>query len=172
MIRQLACALVLLSSTSAFGQITSITTAPTAAPTPLVPYGVPISLADAKKVIQAAEVEAQKQGWPVAIAVVDPSGFLIAFSRLDNTQLASIEVAIEKARTSSLFRRTTKELEDRLIPGGANVKLLRLPAMPIEGGVPIIVDGKLVGSIGVSGVQSNQDAQVANAGMQVMLSPK
>jgi glc operon protein GlcG len=138
---------------------------------PPTPYGMPISLSDARRALAAAEAEALKEGWPVAIAVVDPSGFLVAFARLDNTQLGSVEVAIEKARTSALYRRATKELEDRLVQGGANLKVLRLPGLPIEGGLPIIVDGKIVGAIGVSGVQSTQDAQVATAGMKAMTPP-
>ncbi len=137
---------------------------------PPTPYGTPIGLTDARRVLAAAEAEAMKEGWPVAIAVVDPSGFLVAFVRLDNTQLGSVEVAIEKARTSALYRRTTKELEDRLLQGGANLKVLRLPGLPIEGGSPIIVDGKIVGAIGVSGVQSTQDAQVAASGIKALSS--
>ncbi len=137
----------------------------------VIPYGTPIGLSEARRVLAAAEAEAVREHWPVAIAVVDPSGFLVAFARLDNTQLGSIEVAIEKARTSALYRRATKEFEDRLIQGGANLKVLRLPGLPIEGGVPIVVDGKIVGAIGVSGVQSTQDAQVATAGIKALSLP-
>lgn len=131
-----------------------------------VPYGESISLADAKKAIAAAEEEALKNKWPVAIAVVDPAGFLIAFSRLENTQLGSVEVALQKAKTSALFRRPTKVFEDMLAAGGAGTKILSLPgAIPIEGGLPIIVDGKIVGAIGVSGVKSTEDAVIATAGL-------
>ncbi len=157
------------------GHCQNTTTPPTTIPQqpvvtqPPTPYGTPIGLSDARRALAAAEVEALKEGWPVAIAIVDPSGFLVAFARLDNTQLGSVEVAIEKARTSALYRRATKELEDRLVQGGANLKVLRLPGLPIEGGIPIIVDGKIVGAIGVSGVQSTQDAQVAAAGMKSLL---
>jgi len=137
-----------------------------------IPYGEPISLETAKKVIAAAEVEANKNKWPVAIAVVDSSGYLVAFQRLENTQLGSIEVSIKKAKTSALFRRPTKVFEDMLTTGGANNKVLALPeALPIEGGLPIIVDGKIVGAIGVSGVKSTEDAQIATAGLEV-LKPK
>jgi glc operon protein GlcG len=132
-----------------------------------IPYGTPISLADAKKVIAAAEAEANKNKWPVAIAVVDPSGFLVAFSRLDNTQLGSIEVALQKSKTSALFRRPTRVFEEALAKGGENVRLLKLPgALPIEGGLPIIVDGKVIGAIGVSGVKSTEDGVVAAAGVE------
>ena len=140
------------------------------APQPPIPYGMPLTLSDAKRVLAAAEAEATKEAWPVAIAIVDPSGFLVAFSRLDNTQLGSVEIAIEKSRTSALYRRATKELEDRLVQGGANLKVLRLPGLPIEGGIPIVVNGKIIGAIGVSGVQSTQDAQVAAAGAKALSS--
>lgn len=138
------------------------------APAPL-PYGEPINLEQAKKIIAAAEVEAKKNSWPVAIAVVDGSGFLVAFQRLDNTQLGSVEVALEKAKTSALFRRPTKALEDTLAMGGGNLKVLKLPgALPIEGGLPIIHNGKIIGAIGVSGVKSTEDAQVATAGLEAI----
>jgi glc operon protein GlcG len=133
-----------------------------------VPYGAPIKLETAHKLVVAAETEAVKQKWPVAIAVVDCAGFLVAFHRLDNTQLGSVEVAIEKARSAALYKRPTKVFEDRLAQGGADLKLLRLPALPLEGGIPIIEDGKIIGAIGVSGVQSNQDAQVATAGLKAL----
>jgi len=137
-----------------------------------IPYGEAISLENAKKVIAAAEVEAKKNSWPVAIAVVDCSGFLVAFQRLDNTQLGSVEVSLEKAKTSALFRRPTKVFEDMLVTGGANLKVLKLPgALPIEGGLPIVHDGKIIGAIGVSGVKSTEDAQVAAAGLEA-LKPK
>ncbi len=130
------------------------------------PYGSPITLEQARKVVAAAEAEAIKQKWPVAIAVVDGSGYLVAFARLDNTQLGSIEVAEQKAKTAALFRRSTKAFEDGLVMGGVNLRVLKLPnALPIEGGVPIIVDGKVVGAIGVSGVKASEDGQVAQAGL-------
>ncbi len=132
-----------------------------------IPYGEPISLENAKKVLAAAEVEAKKNNWPVAIAVVDSSGYLVAFQRLDNTQLGSVEVALKKAKTSALFRRPTKAFEDVLAMGGANVKVVTLPeALPIEGGLPIVHNGKIIGAIGVSGVKSTEDAQVAAAGLE------
>ena len=134
-----------------------------------IPYGEPISLEQAKKVIAAAEVEAKKNNWPVAIAVVDGSGFLVAFQRLDNTQLGSVEVALEKAKTSALFRRPTKVFEEMLVTGGAGLKVLKLPgALPIEGGLPIVKDGKIIGAIGVSGVKSTEDGQIAAAGLEAI----
>jgi len=133
-----------------------------------IPYGVPINLDTALKVIAAAEAEAKKQNWPVAITVVDGAGFLVAFHRLDNTQLGSVEISLEKAKTSALFRRATRTYEDTLALGGANIKVLRSPALPIEGGLPLIRDGKIIGAIGVSGVKSTEDAQVARAGLAAL----
>ena len=134
-----------------------------------IPYGEPISLEQARAVIAAAEVEAQANNWPVAIAIVDGGGHLVAFARLENTQLGSIEVALQKAKTSALFRRPTKAFEDALGMGGANLKILDLPqALPIEGGLPIVHDGKIIGAIGVSGVKSTEDAQIAEAGLKAL----
>jgi uncharacterized protein GlcG (DUF336 family) len=123
-------------------------------------------------VIAAAEAEATKNNWPVAIAVVDGAGFLVAFVRRDNTQLGSVEVALQKAKTSALFRRATKVFEENLAKGGANLKALKLPgALPVEGGLPIVVGGKIIGGIGVSGVMSTQDAQIATAGLEALKTP-
>lgn len=134
-----------------------------------IPYGAPITLAQARKVMAAAETEATKQSWPVAIAIVDAGGHLVLFQRLENTQLGSIEVAQQKAKTSALFRRPTKAFEEALEKGGANLKALKLPqALPIEGGLPIIAEGKIIGAIGVSGVKSTEDAQVATAGLAAL----
>jgi uncharacterized protein GlcG (DUF336 family) len=117
----------------------------------------------AKKAIAAAE--AKKNNWPVAIAIVDTGGHLVAFSRIDNTQIGSIEIAIGKARTANSLKRATKGLQDAIAQGGGNLRLLGVrDIMPLEGGVPIIVDGKIIGAIGASGVMSNQDAEVAMAG--------
>jgi glc operon protein GlcG len=132
------------------------------------PYGTAISLDQARKIMVAAEAEAKKQQWPVAIAVVDSAGFLVLFQRLDNTQLGSVEVAQQKAKTAVMYRRPTKAFEDRLAQGGADLKLLKLPGLPLEGGIPIVHEGKIIGGIGVSGVQSNQDAQVALAGLTAL----
>lgn len=128
-------------------------------------YGLAISLDAAKKAMAAAEAEAKKNNWPVAIAIVDSASKLVMFSRLDNTQLGSVDIAIGKAVTANNLRRPTKALQDGIGQGGANLRLLAVPGlMPLEGGVPIIVDGKIIGAIGVSGVTSQQDAEVAMAG--------
>lgn len=140
--------------------------APAPAAPPTTPYGAPIGLDDAKKAATAAAAEVAKVGSPPdAIAIVDHGGFLIYFERMDNTQLGSVEVAIDKARSAALFRRPSKVFEDALAGGGANMRILALHgALPIEGGVPIISGGKLVGAIGASGGTAQQDGQVAKAG--------
>jgi len=130
------------------------------------PYGEPISLEMARQVIAAAEVEAKKNNWPVAIAVVDGGGHLVAFARLDNTQFGSVEVSLGKAKTSALFRRPSKVFEDMLASGGTGIRVLSLPGvLPLEGGTPILHDGKIIGAIGVSGVKSTEDGQIAAAGV-------
>ena len=134
------------------------------APAPPPPYGAPIGLADAKKVADAAVAEVAKVGSaPDAIAIVDHGGFLIYFERMDNTQLGSVEIAIEKARTAALFRRPSKAFEDALSGGRMAILGLR-GALPLEGGVPLISGGKLVGAVGASGGTGQQDGQVAQAG--------
>src|SRR3954451_584698 len=135
------------------------------AQTPPAPYGLSIGYDAAKKAVAAAEAEAKKNNWAVAIAVVDTGGKLVAFSKLDNTQNASIDIAIGKAVTANNFKRPTKALQDGIAQGGVNLRILGQPGVtPLEGGVPIVVDGKIVGGIGVSGVMSNQDAECAIAG--------
>lgn len=129
------------------------------------PYGTPITLDKAAKVMKTATEEANKNEWPVAIAIYDSTGHLVMFHRLDNTQIGSVEIAMEKAKAAVIYRRSTKVWEDLIAEGGANLKLLKLPGVPFEGGLPIIVDGKLVGGIGVSGVTSAQDGQIAAAGV-------
>jgi len=142
-------------------------TQPAAAPTPppVTPYGLGITFDGAKKALAAAEAEAKKNNWPVAIAIVDSSGKLAAFSKMDNTQHGSVDIALGKAVTANNLRRPTKALQDGIAQGGVNLRILGQPGItPLEGGVPIIVDGKVIGAIGVSGVMSNQDAEVAMAG--------
>ena len=132
-------------------------------------YGSPISLAQAKQAIAAAEAEAQKNNWPVAIAVVDSGGHLVAMQRLDNTQLGSIPYAEQKARTSVFYRRPSKAFEDAVASGGIGLRVLGLTgATPYDGALPIFVDGKIVGAIGVSGVLPAQDGQIAAAGAAVL----
>jgi uncharacterized protein GlcG (DUF336 family) len=139
------------------------------AQTPTTPYGAPISLEQAKKVVAAAEAEARKNNWNVVIAVLDSGGHLVLLQRLDNTQFASVEVAQQKAYSAVAFRRPTKVFQDGVAAGGEGLRLLKLAgATPVEGGLPLIADGKLVGSIGVSGVTSQQDNQIAKAGTDAL----
>ncbi|AMN43594.1 GlcG/HbpS family heme-binding protein [Rhodoplanes sp. Z2-YC6860] len=131
---------------------------------PTTPYGVPISLAAAKQAMAAAEAEATKNGWAVAIAIVDSGANLVMTHRLDNAQLSSVRIAEAKARTAAEFRRPTKVFEDAIAGGGIGLRVLTFGASVAEGGVPIVSGGTVVGAIGVSGVQSHQDAQIAQAG--------
>jgi glc operon protein GlcG len=129
------------------------------------PYGLSISVEDAKKAAALSLAEARKNSWSVAVAVVDPSGNLVYYEKMDNTQLGSANVSIDKARSAALFKRPTKALQDALAAGGDGLRILRLQgATPIEGGIPLVSDGKIVGAIGVSGATSAQDAQCAKAG--------
>jgi uncharacterized protein GlcG (DUF336 family) len=122
-----------------------------------------LTLADARQIAAAAEAEAHKNGWSVVIAIVDEGGHLVLLQRLDGTQAASSEIATHKARAAALFRRPTKALEDVVASG--RVAMLSLPALTaVEGGLPLLYHGEIVGAIGVSGVQSFQDGIVAKAG--------
>jgi len=129
------------------------------------PYGLPISLENARKAAAPALAEAAKNNWNVAVAIVDPAGNLVYYEKMDNTQLGSANIAIDKARSAALFKRPTKAFQDALAAGGDSVRILRLQGVvPVEGGIPLVVDGKIVGAIGVSGATSAQDAQCAKAG--------
>jgi glc operon protein GlcG len=129
------------------------------------PYGAPISLENAKKAAAPALAEAEKNHWNMAVAIVDPSGNLVYYEKMDNTQLGSANVAIDKARSAALYKRPTKALQDALAAGGDGLRILRIQgAVPVEGGIPLVMDGKIVGAIGVSGASSAQDAQCAKAG--------
>jgi uncharacterized protein GlcG (DUF336 family) len=131
---------------------------------PSMPYGAPISIDTAKKAMAAAEAEATNNNWGVAIAIVDSGGNLVMLHRLENAQLSATRIAEAKARTAVEFRRPTKVLEDAVAGGGIGLRVLTFGASVAEGGVPIVADGRIVGGIGVSGVASQQDAQVAQAG--------
>jgi glc operon protein GlcG len=129
------------------------------------PYGVPIGLDDARKATAPAVAEARKNNWLMAVAVVDPAGNLVYFEKMDGTQTASVAVAIAKARSAALFKRSTKTFQDTLAAGGEGLRVLKLEnAVPVEGGLPLIVDGNIVGAIGLSGGTSAQDGQCAQAG--------
>jgi glc operon protein GlcG len=134
------------------------------------PYGMAISLENAKKAAAAAVAEARKNNWNMAVAVVDTGGNLVYYEKMDNTQLGSANVAIGKARTAALFKRPSKAFQDRLTTaGGAGMPILGLEGtVPIEGGIPLVVDGQIVGAIGVSGDSSEHDGQCAKAGVDTL----
>lgn len=130
------------------------------------PYGPPIPLETAKKVMAAAEAEAQKLNLQVAITILDAGGQLVMMHKLDNTQYASIEVSEGKARTALNFKRPSKDIQDAVTGGGAGLRLVGIKdVVAIEGGLPIVADGKVIGAIGVSGGLSGQDTQIASAGV-------
>jgi len=133
------------------------------------PYGLPISLAEAKKPAAAALAEAARNKWAMTVVIVDPGGHLVYFERMDNAPLSSAMVAVDKARSAALYKRPTKVFQDTLAAGGAGVRVLHLrEAIAIEGGVPLLADGKIVGAIGVSGDASEHDNQCAMAGAAVL----
>ena len=137
-----------------------------AAPPPPPAYGPPISLEMAKKAMAAAEAEAVKNNWDMVITILDSGGNLVMTHKMDNAPLGSIAISRGKARTAVEFKRPSKAVEDGIAAGGAGLRLLsvRSSGVFVEGGVPIVVDGKIVGSIGTSGGTSGQDAQVSQAG--------
>jgi uncharacterized protein GlcG (DUF336 family) len=133
------------------------------------PYGAAVSLENAKKAVAPALAEAEKNHWNMAVAIVDTGGNLVYYEKMDNTQLGSANVAIEKARTAALFKRPTKALQDALAAGGEGLRVLSLKGVTaVEGGIPLVMDGKIVGAIGVSGGASAQDGQCAKAGADVL----
>ena len=144
-------------------------TAGAQAPAPPPPYGPGITLDQAKKAMAGAEAEAKKNSWPVVITILDSGGNLVMSQRLDGAQFGSVEVARDKAYSAVAFRRPTKAFEDGLSQGGANLRLLNLRgASMLDGGWPIVIDGKIVGGIGVSGVTGAQDAQIGKAGVDTL----
>ena len=131
------------------------------------PYGTAINIETAKKAAAASIAEAKKNNWNVAVAVVDNHGMLIYYEMLDDTQTSAAVIAIEKARTAAMYRRPSKEFEENI--AGGRVAVLGLPGVtPIDGGLPIVIGGKMIGAIGASGVNSSQDAQVARAGVEAV----
>jgi uncharacterized protein GlcG (DUF336 family) len=160
----------LVVGASLVAALTSASAQQPAAPPPPPPgYGPAITLEQAKKVMAGAEAEANKNKWNVCIAVLDSGGNLVMMHRMDGAQWGSLEVAREKAYSAVAFRRPTKVFSDLVEKGGGNLRLLRLSgASMLEGGIPIVHDGKIVGAVGVSGVTAQQDAQIAQAGIDAM----
>lgn len=163
--------LLLVVAVLAVAAPASAQTPPTPAPAaaaPAPPYGAPIGLETAQTLIDRATAAASPRGFRMAFAIVEPSGALVAFGRMDDTQYGSIAVAQAKARSAALYRTATSVSEERLT--GGRTALLALEGMvPVAGGVPIIIDGRVVGAIGVSGASSAQDDEIARAAIAAAL---
>src|SRR5271170_206057 len=143
--------------------------APAAASASMLPYGAPITLDQAKRVMAAAELEAAKNSWQVAITILDSGGNMVMFHKFDNAQLSASTTSEGKARTSIEFKLPSKALDDAIAAGGAGMRLLALKDItPLQGGILIQINGAIVGAIGVSGALSAQDEQVAKAGADVL----
>ena len=125
-----------------------------------------LTLEDCRKVSAAAQAEAIKNKWIVCVAILDDGGHLLHLERMDGATPANAEIAVEKARTAALTRRTSKAWEDRIAAG--RLSMLKMPVLPVQGGVPILVEGVCVGAVGVSGVQSHEDEQIAEAGIKTI----
>ncbi len=127
-----------------------------------------LTLEDCKKISAGAEAEAKKNNWEVAIVILDDGGHVLHALRSDGATPANVTIATEKARTAALTRRPSKMWEERV--AGGRVSMLKMPGvLPVEGGLPIMVEGTCVGGIGVSGVQSHEDAQIGQAGIDFLL---
>ena len=132
-------------------------------------YGAPINAENAKKAAAAALAEAKKNNWTMAVSITDGNGTLVFFEKMDGTQTGSVDVSIGKARTAALFKRPSKAFQDALAAGGDGLRILGLQgAVPIDGGLPLLMDGKIVGAIGLSGGTSAQDGMAAKAGAEVL----
>lgn len=159
--RNFSLPLSMLVALCLFGQPATAQTQTPAAPTP---FGMPISVEQARAAADAAVAEAKKNNWYYAVAIVEPSGALVYFERMDNAQYASTQIAQDRARASAVFRRPTKSFADRVAQQNDLSVLSLAGSSWSEGGVPIVVDGKLIGAIGASGGTQPQDGQVAKAG--------
>jgi glc operon protein GlcG len=132
-------------------------------------YGRSITVAEAKKVAEAALAPAYANGWTMVIAIADPGGHLVYLEKMDQTQVGSVKIAESKARSAAIFKRPTKMFQERLARGGDGLLVLRLDGVvPVEGGVPIVVDGRLIGALGVSGGSSAEDEACAEAGVKAL----
>ena len=178
----LACAFVLSAGTALAQQPAAPPAAPAAPPAapaappaapaaqaPRPPYGPAITLDQAKRAMAAAELKAAENSWQVAIAILDSGGNLVMFHKIDNAPLFAVTVSQGKARTALDFKLPSKALDYAITAGGAGVRLLALNnTTPLEGGLPVVVDGKIIGAIGVAGALSPQDAEVAKAGADAL----
>jgi glc operon protein GlcG len=132
-------------------------------------YGPAITLETAKKAAAAAMAEVRRNNWTMAVAVVDTAGDLVYFEKMDDTQVASVLVSQDKARSAARFKRPTKAFQDMLTAGGEGMRVLGIKgAVPVEGGLPITIEGKIVGAIGLSGGTSAQDGQCAKSGVDAV----
>src|SRR5687767_15635658 len=132
-------------------------------------YGTSITADTAKKIAAPAIAEARKNQWTMAIAIVDTAGDLVYFEKMDDTQIGSVQVAQSKARSAARFKRPTKAFQDALAAGGEGLRILALDgAIPVEGGIPLVSGGKIVGAIGASGGTSQQDGVVAQAAVNAL----
>jgi glc operon protein GlcG len=157
--RVLMAAALAVSASRAFGQMPNH-------------YGASVNLETAKKVAAAAIVEVKKNNWTMAVAIVDTAGDLVYFEKIDGTQTGSVRVSMDKARSATLFKRPTKAWQDALAAGGDGLRVLGIQgAVPVEGGLPLLIDGKIVGAIGVSGGSSAQDGMAAKAGADSLGAP-
>jgi uncharacterized protein GlcG (DUF336 family) len=155
----LACAFALLAGSALAQQ----------PPGPTPPYGPAITLDQAKRAMAAAELEAAKNSWQVAITILDSGGNLVMFHKIDNAQLSAVTTSEGKARTALEFKLPSKALDDAIAAGGAGMRLLALKDItPLQGGILVVVDGKIIGAIGVSGALSAQDEQAAKAGADAL----
>jgi uncharacterized protein GlcG (DUF336 family) len=125
-----------------------------------------LTLKDCRRVAAAAEAEARRHGWNVAIAILDDGGHLLHFHRMDGATPANATIALEKGRTAAVSRRSTKVWEERV--AGGRLSMLSMPVLPVQGGLPILAEGECVGGIGVSGVASHEDEQIAQAGIDAL----
>lgn len=151
------------------GVLALLAASPARAQTMPPPYGPPIGIENARKVMAGAEAEAEKNNWPVVIVIIDSGGHIVMLHRRDDVQLSSIEISQGKAKTALMFKRPSKVLDDAISSGGPGLRFLALrDIVPLEGGLPIVIDNRIVGAIGVSGVLSAQDAQIARAGLDAV----
>jgi len=125
-----------------------------------------LTLEDCRKITAAGEAEAKKNNWNVSICILDDGGHVLLLTRMDGASPVTAEIATQKGRSAAIARRSTKVSEDRIAAG--RVALVKMPGLPVQGGLPIMVQGECVGGIGVSGVQSHEDEQVCSAGLAVL----
>lgn len=126
-----------------------------------------LTLDDCRKIAAAAEAEALKNNWNVCIAILDDGGHLLHLARMDGATPANAEIAVLKARTAALTRRSSKMWEDRVAAG--RLVMMKMPVLPVQGGLPVVAEGVCLGGVGVSGVQSHEDEQIAAAGIRAVI---